>query len=103
MSKEISEERLQQLYDAERKLDALEAGGVSKWEWYGESLETYNQEKKLEKKLDEMLEDMLETLSLGAYEPSERGAGYAFKKEHIDDAKRIMLRCILPMIHSEGE
>lgn len=37
----ISQERFEELIDKERKLDALEAGGVDNWEWYGESLKEY--------------------------------------------------------------
>ncbi len=43
---EISKERLEELEDKEAKLDALEVGGVDNWEWYGESLEEYNKNKK---------------------------------------------------------
>lgn len=35
---EITEERYEELLDAEKKLDALEAGGVDNWQWYGDSL-----------------------------------------------------------------
>lgn len=35
---EITAERLKTLERAEAKLQALEAGGVDNWEWYGESL-----------------------------------------------------------------
>lgn len=35
----ISEERYSELLDSEKKLNALEAGGVDNWEWYSESLQ----------------------------------------------------------------
>lgn len=35
---EISEERYKELLDAEKELQALHAGGVDNWEWYGQSL-----------------------------------------------------------------
>ena len=38
---EISDERLAELEDKEARLDALDAGGVDNWEWYGDSLEEY--------------------------------------------------------------
>lgn len=34
----IDQKRYDELLLAERKLDALEAGGVDNWEWYYESL-----------------------------------------------------------------
>lgn len=46
MSKvEISSERLDELEDKEARLDALDAGGVDDWEWYGESLTEYFEKK----------------------------------------------------------
>ena len=41
MNVEISEKRLRELERAERKLDALERGGVDNWEWYGEALNDF--------------------------------------------------------------
>ena len=41
---EISEERLADLERTERKMEALEAGGVDNWEWYGESLKDFWEE-----------------------------------------------------------
>lgn len=35
---EISQERLDELLESEKILNALYAGGVDNWEWYGESL-----------------------------------------------------------------
>lgn len=35
---EISQERLDELLKSEKILNALYAGGVDNWEWYGESL-----------------------------------------------------------------
>ena len=37
----ISKEEYDELLDRDRKLSALEAGGVDNWEWYGESLSQY--------------------------------------------------------------
>lgn len=40
----ITEERYNQLIRAERKLLALEAAGVDDWEWYGDAMETIEDE-----------------------------------------------------------
>jgi hypothetical protein len=40
----ISKEEYEELLDRDRKLSALEAGGVDNWEWYGESLSQYYDE-----------------------------------------------------------
>lgn len=37
----ISKREYEELVDRNRKLSALEAGGVDNWEWYGESLSQY--------------------------------------------------------------
>ena len=37
----ISKREYEELMDRNRKLSALEAGGVDNWEWYGESLSQY--------------------------------------------------------------
>ena len=43
-SKTISKKEYEELLDRDRKLSALEAGGVDNWEWYGESLSQYYNE-----------------------------------------------------------
>lgn len=43
-NKTISKEEYEDLLDRDRKLSALEAGGVDNWEWYGESLAQYYNE-----------------------------------------------------------
>lgn len=37
----ISESRLRDLLHSEAKLNALEAGGVDNWSWYGDSLRDF--------------------------------------------------------------
>lgn len=37
----ISKKRYDELVDQEEMLEALQAGGVDNWEWYGESLSEY--------------------------------------------------------------
>lgn len=41
----ITQEQLNHLEDRDAKLEALEAGGVDNWEWYGESLKDYWKER----------------------------------------------------------
>lgn len=40
-NRSISKKEYEELLDRNRKLSALEAGGVDNWEWYGESLAQY--------------------------------------------------------------
>lgn len=48
MSITISRDRLLELLDSERKLQALEAGGVDNWDWYSDSLEEHYTEPSME-------------------------------------------------------
>lgn len=82
----ISEKRLEELLDIEAKMQALEAGGVDNWEGYGDSLEPYWAKKKAEQKAEEMIFQIIDRLAEHAYEPSERGAGFAFHDDGIQDA-----------------
>lgn len=36
---EITQEEYEQLIEARKKLNALEAAGVDNWEWYGDAME----------------------------------------------------------------
>jgi len=90
----ITKERLKKLEDIEYKMQCLEQGGVDNWEFYGDSLEEYFKEKEQEEKVDSLLIDIQETLSCGAYEPSERGAGFAFDEGCIEDTKEILVKFI---------
>lgn len=79
MSKvEINANYLAELEKANRKLKALEQGGVDNWEWYGESLKHFFKEEAQEEILDDAVNDILEFLCSEAdiYEPAGRGAGY---------------------------
>lgn len=85
----ITKSRLSELEDIELKMQALEAGGVENWEWYGESLEKYNKDKEFKEKLENDFLKMLEILGSGAYEPSERGGGFAFNMDSEESALKI--------------
>ena len=77
----ISKKELEELKDAQHKLSCLEAGGVDNWEWYSESLKGYWKEKEFEEIFNDALEDIETAITEGAYEPSERGAGFCASSE----------------------
>ena len=56
----VSTTRLAQLEKAEKKLQALEAGGVDNWEWYSESLKDFFVEEEREELLDKILENTIQ-------------------------------------------
>lgn len=91
METKISEKRLRELEIAEKKLNALEAGGVDNWEWYGEAIEPFIKELEREEKILNLLEDLEVEFLTGAYEPSERGAGFAVRDESRKAAHKLLL------------
>lgn len=90
METKISAERLKKLERMEAKLNALEAGGVDNWEWYGESLKEYNLENEIEEKIYSLILDLEQAFGECAYEPSERGAGIAFNDDVASDVIKIL-------------
>lgn len=90
-SVKIDKKRLVELERAEKKLHALENGGVDNWEWYSEAMKPYNEENEIDELVDTCLEEIEVALFTGAYEPSERGAGFACRDESREDAKNILL------------
>ena len=81
----IAKKRLKTLEMAEAKLNALEAGGVDNWEFYGESLKEYYAANDLEEKRELLLNSLEIAFGECAYEPSERGAGFAFRDDVYDE------------------
>lgn len=81
----ISKSRLEELERAERKLNALEAGGVDNWEWFDESLKELHSEL-----TDDLIHDLELAFGECAYEPSERGAGIAFGDDIHDAVKELL-------------
>lgn len=87
----ISEAELKKLERAQAKLDALESGGVDNWEWYDESLKDFRKNEEKEGRLEELLEEIEVALLEGAYEPSERGAGYATHEDARNNAYKVLI------------
>ena len=88
---EVTDKRLKELERAEKKLNALESGGVDNWDNYDDSLEPYRQELELEEKRDYLLEELAQVFGECAYEPSERGAGIAFHNDAYNKASQIII------------
>mgnify|MGYP005819456887 CR=1 FL=1 len=90
----ISKKRLRELEISEEKLNALEAGGVDNWSGYEMSLEEFNNKHVLDSNLDSAMEDLESALLDGAYEPSERGAGFNCTEDGREEAKNLILKFI---------
>lgn len=60
------------------KLNALEAGGVDNWEWYGESLDEWNKENELDELYENAVHELHDRLvDAEVDEPAGRGCGYS--------------------------
>lgn len=81
---EITKQRLQQLERSERKLNALECGGVDNWEGYGLSLNVLRLEDDINSLVEEMTESICEVMCEHGEEPAGRGAGYGIRSEGVD-------------------
>lgn len=86
----ITDKRLKELERTEAKLNALEAGGVDNWDFYGESLKKYWAINELEEKREALLVELEQVFGESAYEPSEKGAGIAFTDALFDDAMKVL-------------
>ena len=86
----ISKERMHELEKKEKKLLALEVGGVDNWEFYSESMKEYHNDIEYEEKLNDLLEEIEVAILEGVYEPSEKGAGYCSQPESRDNAFEIL-------------
>jgi len=86
----ITEQELKKLYRDQAKLQALEAGGVDNWVNYDDSLEKWYAQNELEEKRAELLNELICIFGECAYEPSETGAGIAFREGGYDSAMKTL-------------
>lgn len=73
----ITDERLEELELAERKLNALETSGVSHWDFYDDAMAPIRAEKARKEFLDNIVTEILEEIGGEFEEPAGRGAGIA--------------------------
>ena len=73
----ISKSEIERLRMIESKMAALEKGGVDNWEWYDESLSSWRAENETKELKSDFFNELLELFGQNAYEPSEKGAGFA--------------------------
>ena len=86
----ISAKRLEELERSQRKLNALEAGGVDNWEWYDESLTDFRKEEQMEDQLEKFIDNLNDVLAEAQVEePAGHGCGYAITFDE-DFVKRLV-------------
>ena len=91
---QIDERKLKELERRVAKLDALEAGGVDNWDGIDFALEGYRETIEREETIEEIVNEIADILCTGAYEPSERGAGWAFNSSALDSVAVMLDRRI---------
>ncbi len=91
MNEKLTKERIKELERAELKLQALESGGVDNWAFYDEAMDNYNKMIEKEEKIKVLLAEIEEELFEGAYEPSEKGAGFCATTEARENAMKTLI------------
>jgi hypothetical protein len=91
---QITQGELDQLLDAKAKLSALVNAGVDNWEGYSFALDEYNEYQEKLKKADSVTDEVIETLANAVFEPSERGAGFAFTDDAIERVYSIIRKAL---------
>jgi len=90
----IYQDKLDELLDAQSKLQALENGGVDNWEFYVEALGEYFKEKKRGELIDQFIQDLGDVLvDAKIDEPADRGAGYSIEFNE-QDVKKLVANLI---------
>ena len=91
---EITKARLKKLELIEAKMSALECAGVDNWEGYGIAMEEIEERERRDNTITAAVDNALEVLQESAFEPSERGAGFAATEEAQEEAFEILAKCI---------
>ena len=81
----MNKDRMKELIRAEKKLRALEHGGVDNWEFYDESMKRYREEIQEEEDKENFITELLETISGHIEEPAGRGCGYGVTEEGVNE------------------
>ena len=99
--KSIDEKELARLKDIEAQWQALEAGGVDNWEFYDDAMAPYWKMKEVEEAYEDLAQDILEVVGEYAYEPSERGAGFAVYPHGVDTLLELLKKKVTIMDYQQ--
>lgn len=102
---EVNAKYLAELERNNRKLKALEQGGVDNWEWYSESLKHFFKEEGREEVLEDAVDSILEFLcgEASIYEPAGRGAGYTIELDKSNKDFKQLILSIINLYNTVGE
>ena len=91
---EISKSRLKELEKLETKIHALEGAGVDNWEGYSIAMEQIEAREVIDYEIENAVKKALIILQESAFEPSERGAGFAATEDAEEKAFNILVKCL---------
>ena len=91
---EITKSRLKELEKLEVKMRALEGAGIDNWEGYDIAMEEIEAQEEINGKIDHAVTRAIDVLQESAFEPSERGAGFAATEEAQEEAYDILTKVI---------
>ena len=83
----------------EEKMNALECAGVDNWEGYGIALEKIEEKQERYSKISKVVEEAMEVIQESAFEPSERGAGWASTEEAEQDATDLLINVLEELLN----
>ena len=90
----LDDKRIKELLRKEAKLNALEAGGVENWDWYGESLKEYSATIELEEDCENLVAEIFAEISGDIEEPAGRGCGYGIKEAGIEKSTKMLVNFV---------
>lgn len=99
MEKKIDSSRLRELENAEKKLQALQNGGVDNWEGYDYAMEGFRKEQEFNEKVEEAMDDIETILSLGVDQPAGQGCGYGFYEKSSNEALERLFTLVKELKH----
>lgn len=90
----ITKKRLKELEKLEAKMIALEGAGVDNWEGYSIAMEKIEEQEEIDSKINLAVTKAIEIIQESAFEPSERGAGFASTEEAEEEVYNILSKII---------
>lgn len=91
MQEKIEYERLEELLEKERKLEALENSGVDNWEFYDEAMEELKEYERDKEKAENAIEFIEDIIVSNIDSPAGIGCGYSLTQKGRIEIKKYLL------------
>lgn len=86
----LTAERIRELEKAERKLEALENGGVDNWEGYDFAMEAIRKEEEYDEFMEQIVSDIADAIGECIEEPAGQGCGYGIREQGYANIENIL-------------